>query len=179
MLEDFALLVLRLVVGGLLLGHGSQKAFGRFGGYGFAGTSYFMGESLRLRPAKLWTALAAASELSGGLLLVTGFLSPLGSLGVIAAMLTGAALAHWPRFWVTENGIEYPLVLAAVASALAIAGPGAFSLDAALGIQLPIVFTFVLGLGAVVIGTVIALETRAPAAPVAAGGSGIPLDKAA
>jgi uncharacterized membrane protein YphA (DoxX/SURF4 family) len=33
--------------------------------------------------------------------------------------------AHWPRFFVTNNGLEYPLVLLVTAPALAISGPDA------------------------------------------------------
>ena len=48
---DFGLLVLRLVVGALFIGHGTQKLFGWFGGYGVEGTGGFM-ESLGYRPGK-------------------------------------------------------------------------------------------------------------------------------
>src|SRR5215212_1389422 len=102
---DVAVLVLRLVVGGLMFGHGAQKLFGWFGGYGLTGTSGFFAGQLRLRPATFWTVLAGLSEAGGGLLLATGLLSPLGSLGIIAAMLMAIILAHWPRDWSTDNGI--------------------------------------------------------------------------
>src|SRR5437762_829860 len=91
---DLALLVLRLVVGGLLLGHGAQKLFGWFGGYGFAGTKGFMGGALRLRPAGLWTALAGLSEFGGGIAFGLGFLNPLGALGIISAMVMAILLLH-------------------------------------------------------------------------------------
>ena len=35
---DLGLLLLRLVIGGLLVGHGAQKLFGAFGGHGLEGT---------------------------------------------------------------------------------------------------------------------------------------------
>jgi putative oxidoreductase len=161
---DLGILVLRLVVGGLLFGHGAQKLFGWFGGYGLAGTSGFFGAQLRLRPARFWTAMAGLTEAGGGLLLATGLLNPLGSLGIIAAMLTALILAHWPRFWVTDNGIEYHLVLIAAATAVALGGPGRYSLDAALGLALPAPITFLGGLILVLVGLVITLATRAPAA---------------
>ena len=160
---DLGLLLLRLVMGGLMFGHGSQKLFGWFGGYGLAGTSGFFGGQLRLRPATLWTLLAGLSEAGGGLLLLLGLLSPLGSLGIIAAMLMAIILSHWPRLWAAENGYEYPLVLLTAALALGLAGPGAYSLDAALGIALPAP-TLAIGLALVLVGAVVALTTRAPAA---------------
>src|SRR4051794_5157915 len=160
---DVGLLVLRLVVGGVMFGHGAQKLFGWFGGYGLAGTSGFIGSQFRLRPAMFWTLLAGLSEAGGGLLLALGLLGPLGPLGIIAAMLMAMILAHWPRFWNTDGGIEYHLVLIASALAVATAGPGAYSLDAALGIALPAPASLLVGLVLVVVGIVIALVTRAPA----------------
>src|SRR3712207_1389402 len=151
---DVGVLILRLVVGGVMFGHGAQKLFGWFGGDGLAGTSGFFGSQLRLRPANVWALLAALSEAGGGLLLALGLLNPLGSLGIIAAMLVASILVHWPRFWDTDSGIEYPLVLIAAALAVAIAGPGAYSLDAALGIALPAPTSLLVGLALVVFGVV-------------------------
>jgi putative oxidoreductase len=163
MTYDVGVLILRLVVGGVLFAHGAQKLFGWFGGYGLAGTSAFFGSQLRLRPATFWTLLAGLSEAGGGLLLALGLLNPLGSLGIIAAMLMAIILAHWPRFWNTDNGIEYHLVLIAAVFAVAVGGSGAYSLDAALGIALPSPSTFLIGLVLVLVGAAVALATRTPA----------------
>jgi putative oxidoreductase len=116
-----------------------------------------------LRPGVLWAFLAGVSELGGGLALAVGFLSPLGSIGVIAAMATATLLVHWPRFWVSENGIEFTLVIALVALGLAIAGPGVYSVDAALGIALPQPATLIIGLAAALLGVVIASSMSAAA----------------
>ena len=83
---------------------------------------------------------------------------------LLAAMVMAMILAHWPRFWATDNGLEYHLVLIASTVAVALGGPGAYSLDAALGIALPAPTSFVVGLALVLIGTVVALATRSPAA---------------
>jgi putative oxidoreductase len=163
MAYEIGVLLLRLVVGGLMFGHGAQKLFGWFGGYGLAGTSAFFGGQMRLRPAKFWTVLAGLSEAGGGLLLALGLLNPLGSLGIIAAMLMAVILVHWPRLWMTHNGIEYHLVLIAAALAVAIGGPGAYSLDAALGLALPAPATLLVGLALVLVGVAVALATRTPA----------------
>ena len=146
-----------------MFAHGAQKLFGWFGGYGLAGTSAFFGSQLRLRPATFWTLLAGLSEAGGGLLLALGLLDPLGSLGIIAAMLMAIILAHWGRFWNTENGVEYQLVLIGAALAVAIGGPGAYSLGAALGVALPAPATFLVGLVLVLVGAAVAQATRAPA----------------
>jgi putative oxidoreductase len=157
---ELAFLILRLVVGGLMYGHGTQKLFGWYGGHGFAGVRAWLA-GLRLRPATFWTAMAGLSELSGGLLLAAGFLSPLGSLGIIAAMLMAIILTHWPRLWNTDNGLEYPLVLLTAAAVVGAAGPGPYSLDALLGTGLPSPEAFVVGLGLVLAGVALAFATRA------------------
>ncbi len=56
-MKDLGLLVMRLVVGGLLAGHGSQKLFGWWGGYGLEGTANWLG-TLGLRPRLPWAVLA-------------------------------------------------------------------------------------------------------------------------
>ena len=48
-MTDLARLLVRLVVGGLVAGHGAQKLFGWFGGPGPEGTAGMM-EQLELRP---------------------------------------------------------------------------------------------------------------------------------
>jgi putative oxidoreductase len=118
---------------------------------------------MRLRPATFWTALAGLSEAGGGLLLALGLFNPLGSLGIIAAMLMAIILVHWPKLWATDNGIEYHVVLIAAASAIALGRPGAYSLDSAMGLALPAAASFVIGLLLVLIGVTAALATRAPA----------------
>ncbi len=133
---DLALLVLRVVVGLLIASHGAMKLFGAFGGPGLHGTSGWL-HSAGFRPARLWALVASGAEFGGGLLFALGLLSPLGSVGIAAAMLTAITKIHWPKVWATEGGFEYPLVMLAVALAVGIAGPGAFSLDAWLGVLVP------------------------------------------
>lgn len=132
-----ALLVLRIAVGGLLVGHGAQKLFGLFGGPGLQGTTGWLA-SLGLRPARLWAFAAAGSELGGGLLIALGLLTPLGALAVIAAMLMAILLVHRSNgLWASSGGIEYNLVLIAASTALLLAGAGRLSFDALLGLALP------------------------------------------
>ena len=133
---DLALVILRATVGLLVASHGAQKLFGVFRGHGLKGTSGWL-HAQGFRPALLWAFLAGAAEFGGGLLFVLGLLSPLGSLGIGAAMLVAITKAHWPKLWAAEGGFEYPLVILSVVLAVGIAGPGAFSLDAWWGTALP------------------------------------------
>lgn len=164
MVEDIGLLVLRLVVGGLMIGHGAQKLFGWFGGYGFAGTSAYFGAALRLRPAAFWTFVAASSEFAGGLLFGLGLLNPLGAVAIIAAMGAAIVLAHWHALWAIDNGLEYPLVLAVTAGVVGLVGPGRYAFDSLLGIVLPAPLVLVAGIAAAAVTFAAALALRAPAA---------------
>lgn len=134
---NLAALLLRLVLGGLLAGHGAQKLFGSFEGPGLEGTSGFM-EMLGLKPGKPWAVMAGLSEFGGGVLTLLGLLNPLGPIGIIGAMSMATTRAHWGKpIWVTEGGAELPVVNIAAATALILNGPGKYSLDRALGLKLP------------------------------------------
>ena len=132
---SFGLLILRLAVGLTLAAHGAQKVFGWFGGYGLAGTGQFF-EQLGFRPGRVQAALAGTAELVGGLFLAAGFLTPAAAAAIVAVMLVAAVSVHIKKgFFATNGGYEYTLVLGGAALALAFTGPGAFSLDQALGIS--------------------------------------------
>ncbi len=146
---DGAILVLRVVVGLLVAGHGAQKIFGWFGGHGMAGFSGWL-HSLGFRPPLLWSWLGALAEFGGGVLLTLGLFSPLGSIAISSSMLTAIARAHWPKVWTAENGFELPLTYLVVALTVAAMGPGTYSLDAVLGTALPTAVAVALGIAALV-----------------------------
>lgn len=136
-MRSIGVLIVRLVVGGLLAGHGAQKLFGAFGGQGLDRTAGWL-ESLRLRPGDTWARLAGSSELGGGILTMLGFLNPLGPIAGIGAMAMAWAKVHMDKpMWVTKGGPELPLTNIAVLSAITIAGPGRLSIDGLLGIHVP------------------------------------------
>ena len=145
---DTGLLLARMVVGLLMAAHGSQKAFGWFGGYGLAGTAGFM-ESLGFRPGRFFAATAAGTEIVGGLLLALGLLGPLGPALIISVMIVAMATVHWAHgVFAANNGIEVPLLYATIVAAIGLIGNGAFSLDALLSLTwAPEVVYVVLGLG--------------------------------
>jgi putative oxidoreductase len=130
---ELALLVLRVVVGLLFVGHGAQKLFGVFGGHGIAGTAGFF-ESIGLRPGRIHAPAAGAAEFVGGALIALGLLTPLGAALIIAVMVAAVATVHLPNgIWATGNGYELNLVYGAVAFALAGVGAGEISIDNVIG----------------------------------------------
>jgi putative oxidoreductase len=147
-MSNLAALVLRVVQGPLLAGHGAQKLFGSFEGPGLEGTTGFM-EMLGLKPGRPWAVLAGLCEFGGGVLTALGLLNPLGPVGIIASMSMATATAHRGKpIWVTEGGAELPVTNIAASTALILNGPGKYSLDRALGIRLP---AWIAPLGLVVI----------------------------
>lgn len=77
-------LAARGVIGGLFIGHGTQKLFGWFGGPGRAGTEAMM-ESLEMRPAKANALAAGVTETVGGGLLAAGLATPLAAAPSLAS----------------------------------------------------------------------------------------------
>ena len=128
------LLVLRLVLGVIFIGHGAQKVFGSFGGPGLKGTAGFF-EQLGIKPPYLMVVLAGLAEVVGGILVILGFLTPLATLALIVVMIVAVLTVHLKNgFFVTNGGYEFNLALAGMALTLLIVGAGAYSLDSALGI---------------------------------------------
>jgi putative oxidoreductase len=126
------LLIQRLVLGVLMMAHSSQKLFGWLGGYGIAGTAGFF-EGLGFRPGRPYVLAASLSELIGGLLIALGFLGPVGPALIISVMIVAAVTVHWGHgLFAGTNGIEVPLLYSTGSLALALTGPGLYSLDAAL-----------------------------------------------
>jgi putative oxidoreductase len=130
---EVGLLLIRVVIGGLLAGHGAQKLFGILGGYGLDGTGGYM-VGFGLRPGRLFAAAAGTSELVGGLLFGTGFITPLAATLIASTMFVAARTDHAGKgVWIFNGGAEYVLVVAAIVVGLAFGGAGSWSVDAAIG----------------------------------------------
>ena len=128
---DWALLILRVVVGVTLAAHGYNKFFG---GGRIAGTARWF-ESIGMRPGRRHAILAAAGEIAAGLALAAGFLTAPAAAGFVGLMTVAFWVAHRGKGpFVMNDGWEYTAVLATVAVAVAMLGPGDLSLDGVIGI---------------------------------------------
>ncbi|GLX65878.1 DoxX family protein [Paenibacillus glycanilyticus] len=129
---DTGLLIIRVIIGLLMIGHGAQKLFGWFGGYGLKGTGGWM-ESLGMKPGVLMAAGAGLTEVVGGLLFGAGLWVEVGAALLIIPMIMAIVKVHGANgLWATQNGFEYNLVLIAVALGVAFTGAGDISIDALL-----------------------------------------------
>ncbi len=126
--QDVALLLFRLGIGGTLAAHGAQKLFGWFGGGGVEGTSAGM-EAMGFHPPRTSAVMAGIGETAGGLALALGLATPVGGAAAASTMAAAGAVHRPAGFFVTEGGFEYTGVLALAGAAVAISGPGRFSLD--------------------------------------------------
>ena len=126
---DLGLLIIRLVIGVLFIGHGAQKLFGWFGGHGLKGTGGWF-ESIGMKPGVMMALSAGLAELIGGILFALGFLTPLAALMIAGTMIMAIVKVHGPNgLWATSNGYEYNLTLISVAIGIALIGPGRYALD--------------------------------------------------
>ena len=158
-------LVARTVIGGLFIGHGTQKLFGWFGGPGLEGTEQMMG-ALDMRPTRPNALAAGISEAAGGTLLIAGAATPLAASSLIGTMLTAIRKVHKEQgVWAAQGGWEYNAVLIAALVALIDTGPGELSVDATLGREEwgPGWALGGLAVGAIASSAAIALGRRPPA----------------
>lgn len=127
---EIGLLLLRVIIGLLFAGHAMQKLAGWFGGHGILGTGGFF-ESIGITPGRSMALLAGVAELAGGLLFALGLATPFAALLIVLTMVVAIIKVHGKNgLWVTQNGYEYNLVLIVIAIAVALTGPGDYSLDA-------------------------------------------------
>jgi putative oxidoreductase len=132
--NDFALTIVRLVMGVVFFAHGAQKLLGWFGGYGFSGTMGFFTHQMGI-PAP-FAVLAICAEFFGGLGLIVGFLGRIAAFGIMCNMLVAVVMVHKQNGlfmnWAGNQkgeGFEYHLLAIAIALAILIKGSGALSAD--------------------------------------------------
>lgn len=119
---EWALLIVRLMLGAIFIAHGGQKVLGLFGGPGLEGFAQW---SATMGIAAWLAYLAAFAEFIGGILLFFGIAAELGALMVIGVMLGAIWFVHWHNgFFIQNNGFEYTLSLIVFAFAIIVGGPG-------------------------------------------------------
>jgi putative oxidoreductase len=121
---------LRLTVGPLFIGHGTQKLFGWFGGGGIEQTGKSF-EQLGMYPGRRHATAAGAAEAVGGAMIAFGFLTPVATMILSGVMTTAIRKVHAKNgVWASGGGFEYNIVLMAALAALVEQGPGHPSFDA-------------------------------------------------
>ncbi len=132
---NVGLLIARLILGLGLAAHGAQKLFGWFEGPKLQGAGGWL-EGLGFHPGHLFALGAGLCEFVGGLLTALGLLGPIGPAIMMIPMLVAIFVVHWEHgFFNDKQGMELPAMYIAGALAIASAGPGLWSLDAALGLE--------------------------------------------
>jgi putative oxidoreductase len=123
---DFSLLALRVVLGLTMAAHGYNKFFG---GGRIPGTAGWF-DSIGMKPGLFHARIAATTEITAGLGLAVGLLTPVPAAGFVALMLVAAWTVHRKNgFFIVKEGWEYNLILAVAAVAIAGTGAGRYSLD--------------------------------------------------
>ncbi len=129
---DIALLALRIWAGVVMVAHGIHH------GRSLEGTANWF-EARGWRLPRLNAFLSSATELAVGVGLIVGLLTSVAAAALAATMLAAFWTVHrFSGFYVfsrPDEGYEYVAMLAVVALALTLVGPGAASIDAALGID--------------------------------------------
>ena len=136
--SDVGLLILRLGIGIIFLGHGLQK-LGWFKGGGYP-TGISSQETFLTFFGYSSTAFLAwvvtLTEVGAGLSLVLGAVTPLGAAGATGIMFQAVAGYQWPGGLFGDNagrgGFELSLVFFVASIALAFTGAGSLSVDGAL-----------------------------------------------
>lgn len=119
--QPLSFLVLRLVLGVIMVGHGYSKVFG----------------GLRLHAAFVaslgmpaWLGYVSAfTEFFGGIFLIVGLVTRCAALAVCIDMVVAIVKVHLHHGLLAQGGYQFPLALAAIAFALIFTGAGPVSLD--------------------------------------------------
>jgi putative oxidoreductase len=97
--------------------------------------------------------LASATELACGIMLLAGFLTPLAAAGYVGVLFVAGWTNHRPKGFWSDAGWEYVFILATFATFIAAVGPGKYSLDWALGLEVAFqpfaAFAIAVGIGLV------------------------------
>ncbi|TML02784.1 MAG: DoxX family protein [Actinobacteria bacterium] len=129
---SYGILLVRVVVGLAFAGHGTQKLFGWFGGFGPKGTGGFFA-SQGYRFPVLMAVAAGSCEVGGGTLLALGLITPLAGALLATVMLNAIVSVTFKKAFML--GSELEIAYLTVAVGFAAIGGGRFSIDRALGLD--------------------------------------------
>lgn len=148
---SLGLLLLRMMLGIIMVTHGTQKLFGWFNGAGVDGTAQYFKQA-GYPAAKVMSVVAGLSESLGGAGLFLGLLTPLAAAAVLGTMVNALGVT-WEGGFLLPSGVEFTLLVAVSATALALTGPGEYSVDH----HLPVLraHRVVYGVGAVALALVV------------------------
>ncbi|MEV4924173.1 DoxX family protein [Streptomyces roseoverticillatus] len=125
---SLGVLLLRLMLGIIMVAHGTQKLFGWFDGPGLDGTAKGF-EAWGYPVPKAMAVIAGLSEALGGAGLFLGLLTPLAAAAVLGTMVNALGVT-WEGGFLLPRGVEFTLLVAVSAAALALTGPGRYAADA-------------------------------------------------
>ncbi|HEX6042723.1 DoxX family protein [Longimicrobium sp.] len=121
---DLGLTVIRVVTGIVFFMHGWTKVFV----WGFEGTSAGFAQ-MGIPLAGVMGPFVGLLELLGGLALVAGLATRYISVPLAVTMIVAILQVHLGAGFFNPNGYEFPLMLLAGLTGLALAGGGAFAVD--------------------------------------------------
>jgi putative oxidoreductase len=128
---DVALLLLRLWAGIVIIAHGVNH------GRTLEGTAKWFA-SKGFKSAGLNARISALNEIAIGVALIAGLLTSVAAAGLVATMFVAFWSIHrfvgFFNFRRPDEGYEYVATLAVIGISVAIAGPGRYSVDEAIGI---------------------------------------------
>lgn len=141
---DAGLLIIRVVVGGVMIFHGTQKLLGWWDGEGLDGTAAFF-DRQGFRPPKVMAVIAGCIETIGGALFGVGLIVSIAAVLLISTLVNVVILHARNGLDRKKNGFEYELVLLATVAGIALTGPGAYALDALFKVDVTEFLTHLVG----------------------------------
>jgi putative oxidoreductase len=131
--DRFAVFVFRVLLGALFIAHGYPKLLGALHGPGLAGFARSI-EGLGFHPGLAWAWAVTLVEFVGGIFVFVGFATRIAAALIAIEMIIAGLLVNVPRgFYWSQGGFEVPLLYAVMAIVLVLTGPGAPSVDRAIG----------------------------------------------
>ena len=126
---SFAFLPVRIGLGLVMMGHGTQKLFAWFDGSGLVATASFFENQLDLAPGLVFAILAGGTQFIAGFLVLLGLLTRFAALSLSIIMLVAIVKVHPNAFFAQNGGMEFPLMLLLACLSLVIGGGGRFAMD--------------------------------------------------